>query len=92
MHDYQDEGVQFIKDHPYCGMFVDLGLGKTVMTGTAMLDLIADGEINKVLVVAPKRVARTGWPTEFDEWGHLCFYKMSIISGNAKERAAGRFQ
>lgn len=88
MHDYQDEGVQFIKDHPYCGMFVDLGLGKTVMTGTAMLDLIADGEINKVLVVAPKRVARTGWPTEFDEWGHLCFYKMSIISGNAKERAA----
>lgn len=86
MHSYQDMGVNFIKDHPACGLFVDLGLGKTVMTATAMLDEIVDGKINKVLIVAPKRVACTGWPTEFTEWGHLCYYHMSIIAGNAGER------
>lgn len=86
MHGYQNTGVQFIKDNPACALFVDLGLGKSVISGTAALDLIVDGEINKVLVIGPKRVARVGWPTEFEEWGHLCFYKMSVIAGNAKER------
>lgn len=86
MHGYQGEGVQFIKDTPACALFVDLGLGKSVMAGTAMLDLIADCEVNKVLIVAPKRVAKVGWPTEFSEWGHLCYYHMSVIDGTKAER------
>lgn len=86
MHDYQNTGVDFITDNSSCALFVDLGLGKTVMSGTAALDAIVRGEVNKVLIVGPKRVAQVGWPSEFEEWGHLCFYKMSVIAGNAKER------
>lgn len=90
MHGYQDEGVDFIKDTPFCGLFVDLGLGKTVMAGTAAVDRIAEGTVNKVLIVGPKRVAKVGWPSEFEEWGHLCFWKISVIDGDAaqRERAA----
>ena len=69
MHGYQDEGVDFIKNTPFCGLFVDLGLGKTVMAATAALDRIVDGTVNKVLIVGPKRVAKVGWPSEFEEWG-----------------------
>lgn len=86
MHTYQDEGTNFILDTPFCALFVDLGLGKTVMSGTAAVDRIASGDVNKVLIVGPKRVARVGWPNEFEEWGHLCFWKMSVIEGNAKQR------
>lgn len=88
MHDYQESGVEFIKKNKACALFVDLGMGKTVMAATAMLDEIIDDNIQKVLIIAPKRVACTGWPSEFEEWGHLCFYKMSVIAGNPKQRLA----
>lgn len=86
MHSYQNEGVQFIKDHPFCALFVDLGLGKSVMSATAALDLIVEDEIKKVLIIGPSRVIQAGWPNEFSEWGHLCFYHMQVIAGTAKER------
>lgn len=86
MHGYQDDGVSFIDANTFCALFVDLGLGKTVMAGTAAVDRIAAGLVNKVLIVGPKRVAKVGWPSEFEEWSHLCFWKMSVIDGNAKER------
>lgn len=88
LHNYQNTGIDFISRTPFCALFVDLGLGKTVMAGTAAVDRIADGSVQKVLIVGPKRVAKVGWPNEFDEWGHLCFWKMSVIEGNAKQREA----
>lgn len=85
MHMYQDEMVQFIKDNPFCALFVDLGLGKTVSTMTAMLDLIIDliddidGGIKTWLVIAPLRVANSTWPTELQEWAHTRSMTMAQI-------------
>lgn len=88
MHGYQNEGVDFIKARPASALFIDLGMGKTAISATAALDLLVSGEINRVLIVAPKRVAVTGWRNEFSEWGHLCYYNISVIDGTDKERLA----
>lgn len=84
MHMYQDEMVDFIKANPFCALFVDLGLGKTVSTMTAMLDLIFEaiegGEgINKWLVIGPLRVVNTTWPDEIEEWAHTRAMSISHI-------------
>lgn len=85
MHMYQDEMVQFGKDNPFCALFVDLGLGKTVSTMTIMLDLIIaeidglDDGIDCWLVVAPLRVANTTWPNEILEWDHTRAMSMAHI-------------
>ena len=68
LHNYQKEVVSFILEHPYCGVFLDLGLGKTVSTLTAISDLMYDRlDIKSVLVVAPKRVAESVWEEEADK-------------------------
>jgi SNF2 family DNA or RNA helicase len=85
MHMYQDEMVDFMVDVPFCAMFVDLGLGKTVSTMTAMLNLIMaaiDGDplgIDNWLVIAPLRVANTTWPNEIREWSHTRAMSISHI-------------
>lgn len=82
MHMYQDEIVRFIVDNPFCALFVDLGLGKTVSTMTAMLELVCDftpSGIDNWLVVAPLRVANTTWPTEIEEWSHTRAMSISVI-------------
>jgi hypothetical protein len=85
MHMYQDEMVDFMVDVPFCAMFVDLGLGKTVSTMTAMLKLIMaaiDGDplgIDNWLVIAPLRVANTTWPNEIREWSHTRAMSISHI-------------
>lgn len=86
MHDYQEKAKAFIDRHPASGIFIDLGLGKTVISGTAALDSVVTGEVDKVLIIGPKRVASVGWPNEFSEWGHLCFYHMSVIDGTKAQR------
>ena len=76
MHMYQDEIVDFIKANPFCALFVDLGLGKTISTMTAMLDITIasiDGSpdfIDNWLVIGPLRVVNTTWPDEIEEWAH----------------------
>lgn len=86
MHGYQDMAYNFAMSIDRCALFMDLGLGKTVVSGTVALDLMLAGKVRKTLIVGPKRVIRVGWPTDFSEWGHLCFYKISVIDGNAAER------
>ena len=62
LHGYQRTAVEHIKEHPDAALFLDMGLGKTVSTLTAVADLINEFEVTKVLIVAPKRVAEMTWP------------------------------
>lgn len=87
MHGYQRATVKFIITHPYCGVFLDLGLGKTVSTLTAINYLMFDYlEINSVLVIAPKRVAESVWQEEAEKWDHLKHLHFSKIIGTQKQR------
>lgn len=87
LHNYQKACVEHIITHPYCGLFIDMGLGKTAITLTAISDLMYDYcEINSVLVIAPKRVAESVWQEEAEKWGHLKHLRFSKIIGSAKQR------
>ena len=87
LHLYQKAGVSHIIDHSHCGLFLDMGLGKTVTTLTAINFLMyKDLEIDSVLIVAPKRVAESVWTAEIEKWEHLKHLKISQIIGNEKQR------
>ena len=87
LHEYQRYGVNFIIDHPYCGLFLDCGLGKTVTTLTAINHLMySELEIRNCLIIAPKRVAETVWSEEIEKWEHLKHLKLSKIIGPEKKR------
>ena len=86
-HDYQLTAKQWVLDHPEAGLFLDMGLGKTVTTLTAIEELKNDYmDIKKVLVIAPKRVAEDTWPTEYQKWSHLSSLEVVEIKGTPKER------
>jgi SNF2 family DNA or RNA helicase len=88
-HDYQKYAENFIIEHPSCGLMLDMGLGKTVITLTAIWFLIFDYfEVSKVLVIAPLRVARDTWSKECEKWEHLKGLRISKILGSEKERRA----
>lgn len=86
MHGYQDIGVNFILDNPFCGLFQDMGLGKTVAAGTAAAKLLDDFEIKQVLVIAPLRVANSTWPNEFKKWRQLAGYRYELLTCEGVER------
>ena len=79
---YQHHAVEFIKAHPNCALWVDMGLGKTVSSLTAFVDLQRDFEAKRMLVIAPKRVARRVWSDEVKEWKHLNHLSVSRIIGS----------
>lgn len=85
-YDYQKTAMQWIIDKPHCGLFLDMGLGKTVSTLTAVQQLLDDCEISRVLVVAPKKVAETTWSTEAEKWDHLHDLKVVKVLGTEKQR------
>ena len=71
-HAYQQYSVDYILDHPTAALFLDCGLGKTVISLTAIFDLTLDSfQIRKVLIIAPLRVARDTWPAEIEKWDNL---------------------
>lgn len=86
LHKYQNEGVDFIKNNKGCGLFLDMGLGKTTTSLTAINDILEDFEIIKPLIIGPLRVANTVWHNEANNWDHLKHLNFSIITGNLKER------
>lgn len=87
LHGYQEAGVRHIIEHPYSGLFLDMGLGKTATTLTAIDALIYDYcEVSSVLVVAPKRVAETVWEEEARKWTHLSHMSFSKIIGTPEQR------
>lgn len=85
-YDYQRVASQWIKDHPRCALFLDMGLGKTVSTLTALQDLMDDCEAGTALVVAPKKVAETTWTTEASKWDHLRSLRVVKVLGTEKQR------
>lgn len=86
-HDYQTYATNFILQHPISAVFLDMGLGKSVITLTAIFDLVLDSFlIRKVLVIAPLRVARDTWPFEIEKWDHLKGMTYSVAIGTEQER------
>ena len=86
-HDYQSYAASFIVSHPECVLMLDMGLGKTVITLTAMWELILDRfEVGRVLIIAPKRVAKNTWSQEIAKWDHLQGLSCSVAVGSEKER------
>ena len=71
LHSYQRRAVSFIQDRRRCGLFLDMGLGKTTSTLTAISDLRDSFLIHKVLIIAPLRVANSVWAQEAQKWDHL---------------------
>ena len=86
-HDYQQYAIDFIESHKTAAVLLDMGLGKTVITLTALNDLLFDRfEISRVLVIAPLRVARNTWPQELGKWEHLKHLRYAVAVGTEKER------
>ncbi|NLE25101.1 MAG: DEAD/DEAH box helicase [Clostridiaceae bacterium] len=89
LHDYQRHGIDAIKQNRFYALFLDMGLGKTVTTLTAIKQLIYDDlDVSRVLIVAPKRVAENVWTSEIENWSHLKGLKISRIIGDEKKRKA----
>lgn len=85
-HKYQERAFKHIMNNPFCGLFLDMGLGKTVITLTAVADLILIGKIKKVLIIAPLRVANTVWKQEVEKWMHTHWLRVSVCTGSAQSR------
>lgn len=78
--------MDFIKSHERCALFLDMGLGKTVSTLTAVADLIARGEVASVLVATKKLIALHTWTEEVTKWEHLHDLRVVPIIGTKKQR------
>jgi SNF2 family DNA or RNA helicase len=88
LHKYQERMINFIYITPKCAVWAGLGLGKTITTLTAIVDLIDSMAVSKVLIVAPLRVANSVWHKESANWQHTKHLKFSIVTGSEKERLA----
>ena len=88
-HDYQAFAIDYIETHPVAAVLLDMGLGKTVISLTAIADLLFDSFVaRRILVIAPLRVARDTWP----KWSHLQHLTYAVAVGTAKERRAALMQ
>lgn len=86
-HDYQQYAIDYIEHNSVAAVLLDMGLGKTSITLTAINNLLFDSfEVHKVLVIAPLRVARETWTAEVEKWEHLQNLKCSVAVGTAEER------
>lgn len=86
-HPYQEFAKEFMISNPLSALFLEMGLGKTITTLTAIDELMYDCfEIRKVLIIAPLRVANSTWPSEIKKWEHLKLLRYSIVTGNEAER------
>lgn len=85
-YQYQTAAVQWVLDRPRCCLFLDMGLGKSVITLTAIRQLIDEAEISSALVVAPKTVAETTWSDEAEKWDHLADLRVSRVIGTPARR------
>lgn len=92
-HDYQKYAIDFIESHPIAAVILDMGLGKTSVTLTAINDLMFDRfEISRVLVIAPLRVAKMTWPDELRQWDHLKSLTFAVAVGTEQERRSAFFR
>lgn len=87
LHDYQKYAVRFIEEHPVCALLLSMGLGKTIITLTALQDLLFDSfDAHRILVIAPLRVAQSTWPAEIEKWEQLHELEYSVIKGTPAQR------
>jgi len=93
LHEYQKHSVDHIIKHPISALFLDCGLGKTLIALTAIFELTLDSfQIQKVLVIAPLRVARDTWPAEIEKWDHLRGLTYAVAIGSEQDRKAALLQ
>ena len=86
-HDYQKRMIRRVIDTPKIGLFLDMGLGKTVIALTAVEELMFEEfAVSRVLVIAPKRVAQDTWSREHEKWDHLKDLRISLVTGTAAQR------
>ena len=86
-HKYQLTAINHVINVPKCGLFLDMGLGKTVSTLTAIKELKYNRfQVNKVLIIAPKKVAEGTWSKEKDKWNHTKDFKVSLVLGSQQKR------
>jgi SNF2 family DNA or RNA helicase len=86
-HEYQTFATNFILEHPVSAILLDMGLGKSVITLTAIQSLMRDSfEVHRVLVIAPLRVATQTWPSELEKWEHLHDLTYAVAVGTEAER------
>lgn len=84
---YQRTAIDWVLEHPKCGLFLDMGLGKTVSTLTALNEAMYDYlEDMKILVIGPPRVIDDTWPSELEKWSHLNHLSYVSLRGGPKER------
>jgi SNF2 family DNA or RNA helicase len=86
LHLYQLNAIKFILDKKKCALFLDMGLGKTVITLTALSRLLDEFSISKILIIGPLRVVNNVWHNEISKWSHLKHLSYSLVIGNEKER------
>lgn len=85
LHEYQEYARDWVLEHPSCGLLLDMGLGKTLTTLSAIDELKnVFGENHKILIIAPKKVAEETWSTEIEKWGFELTY--SKVLGTTKQR------
>lgn len=86
-HNYQRYATAFIINHPVSAVLLEMGLGKSVISLTAINDLMLDYfDVSRTLVIAPLRVANSTWPDEIKKWDHLKHLNYSVVIGSEKER------
>ena len=89
LHDYQKFSVNVIEEHPCAAILLDCGMGKSVISLTAIADLLFDSfEVHRILIIAPLRVARDSWPLELSKWEHLRHLTFAVAVGTLAERKA----
>lgn len=86
MHGYQNRAAGHVIQNPKAGLFMEMGLGKTVSALTAFSDLVADFAVDTMLVIAPKRVAEHVWSSEVQNWAHLRSLRVQVVKGSAIQR------
>lgn len=87
-YEYQRYATRFIQTHETSAIFLDCGMGKSVITLTAIQHLIANGKARRVLIIAPLRVAQTTWPDEIAKWDHLNGLTFAVAVGTCEQRMA----
>ena len=88
-HEYQRYATEYIEAHPVAAVLLDMGLGKTSITLTALNNLLFDSfKVRRILVIAPLRVARNTWGAEIEKWDHLKGLRYSVAVGTETERMA----
>lgn len=86
-HDYQRYATNFIINNPISAVLLEMGLGKSVISLSAINELMLDYfDVSRTLVIAPLRVAISTWPEEIKKWDHLKYLSYSVVTGSEKER------